>query len=374
MTVAGALSVSIDASAIGSRRGGDERYVRSLVDGLVGACQPEDRVRVYVRPGATAPPATRSPVAVVEELPHGGPVRLVSSLPRRARRNPHELFVGYTHLPVPCPARAALIVTDLSFRHHPEHYPFLARTRLNALVPRQSAAAELVITLSEFCRRDIIDTLQVRPDRVRVVPCAVERPAELAPAEMLRLHGWAASVGIHRPFVLYLGNLHPRKNVARLIRAHTGANLGDLQLVIAGGSWWAGGGEQEAVASSQPGKVVLTGRVDEAQRSWLLRSATALAYPSLFEGFGLPPLEAMSVGTPVLTSAVAAIPEVCGDAALLVDPRDEESLRIGLERIVSDDTLRSTLRARGAERAASFSVQRTGEAAYDALHSVRERA
>jgi glycosyltransferase involved in cell wall biosynthesis len=360
------LAVALDASALGSGRGGDETYVRTLVSGLLGACAPEDRVRLYLRRGAAAPAADH-PCAVVDEIPQGGPVRLVTSLPRRARRHRDELFVGYTHLPVPAPRRAALVVTDLSFRHHPEHYPLVARTRLEVLVPRQARRSELVITLSEFCRRDLIDGLGLAPERVAVVPCAVEEPVALTAEEADAARTWAQGLGIDRPFVLYLGNLHPRKNVARLIRAHARSALDGTQLVIAGGSWWAGGGEQAAVAEGPDGRVVMTGRVDEVQRSWLLRTARALAYPSVFEGFGLPPLEAMAVGTPVVAAAAAAIPEVCGDAALLVDPTDVDALRAGLEQVVGDSALRATLRARGTERVAHYTVRRAGDALHAAL-------
>lgn len=361
----GPLVVALDASALGSGRGGDETYVRTLVAGLAAACRPDDHVRIYARRGAVLP-AVDGPLEV-DEIPHGGPVRLLTSLPRRARRRPDELFVGYTHLPVPAPERSALVVTDLSFRHHPEHYPTSARVRLSTLVPRQAARSETVITLSEFCRADLIDSLGLEPERVRVVPCAVEQPVVLTHDEGELASRWARDQGIRGPFVLYLGNLHPRKNVARLIRAHARSRLDGIQLVIAGGSWWAGGGEQAAVQEGAPGRVVLTGRVDEVQRSWLLRSATALAYPSVFEGFGLPPLEAMAVGTPVLAGAATAIPEVCGDAALLVDPTDVEALAWGLEQVVGDSALRSALRARGLERVERYTVRRSGEALRAAL-------
>ncbi|MFP5256684.1 MAG: glycosyltransferase family 4 protein [Acidimicrobiia bacterium] len=367
------LVVALDASALGSGRGGDESYVRTLVAGLAATTRPGDRARIYVRRGATAP-TDGNPAVVVDEIPQGGPVRLVTSLPARARRRRDELFVGYTHLPLPSPRRAALVITDLSFRHHPEHYPRLARARLSVLVPRQAARSETVITLSEFCRYDLIDGLGLDPDRVRVVPCAAEVPVALTPDEDERTRQWARSRGIRGPFILYLGNLHPRKNVARLIRAHAGSSTHGLQLVIAGGSWWAGGGERAAAEDSPPGRVVMTGRVDDVQRSWLLRTAEALAYPSVFEGFGLPPLEAMAVGTPVLAADATAIPEVCGDAALLVDPYDVEALACGLERVVGDASLRSTLRARGIERVEHYSVRRAGEALYAALSDGVARA
>jgi glycosyltransferase involved in cell wall biosynthesis len=201
----------------------------------------------------------------------------------------------------------------------------------------------------------------------------VESPVALGDTDAVRLREWAKTQGIDRPFVVYLGNLHPRKNVALLVRAFRAARLQGVQLVIAGASWWKGGGEEAAVREADDGTIVVVGRVDAKQQSYLLRHAHALAYPSLFEGFGLPPLEAMSVGTPVLASDAAALPETCGDAAHLVDARHMEGLMEGLERIVHDEQLRATLRTRGPRRANAFSPTRTGGQFRDACARVAER-
>ena len=359
----GPVRVALDATALGSGRGGDESYVRGLIDGLVATSREGDAVRLYVRPGAVVP---EHPTLRAERLWPNGSLRLLSSLSIRAARG-DGLFVGYTHLPLGVRKPSALVVTDLSFRHHPEYYPLTARWRLNALVPWQARAVSGVITVSDFCRRDLIESYDLDPERVHVVPCAVSVPVDLEDETAHQLQEWSRTRGIDRGFILHLGNLHPRKNVALLVRAFTAAALEGVQLVLAGNRWWRGGGEEAAVRAAPEGSVVCLGRVDEAQRSYLLRNAVALAYPSLFEGFGLPPIEAMSVGTPVLASDASAIPETCGNAALLVDAAHLEPLAAGIEQIVHDDGCRARLRSSGPVRAADFSVERTGRAARNAV-------
>jgi glycosyltransferase involved in cell wall biosynthesis len=355
------IRIALDATALGSARGGDETYMRSIVDGLARVAEPDERYRLYVREEARVDTAGFE----VERLRVGGGVRLVTELPVRLRRARREtdLYVGYTHLPMPAPSASALVLTDLSFVHHPEHYPRGARLRLTTLAPRQARRARAVITLSEFCRRDMIEHYGLDEARVHVVPCAVERPRDLSDEERGRAALWLKREGVDRPYVLYLGNLHPRKNLTRLIHAFARADLDGLQLVVAGASWWKGSGEEDAAREAAEGSVVLVGRVDDLQRAFLLESAHALVYPSLFEGFGLPPLEAMAVGTPVVAANAAAIPEVCGDAALLVDPTSIDAIAAGLVSVSTDDAERRRLREAGRTRAALFDVERTGRAA-----------
>ena len=184
----------------------------------------------------------------------------------------------------------------------------------------------------------------------------------------MQRRSWLASREITDPYFLYLGNLQPRKNLPRLVAAFARARratpqLAGYRLVIAG-EHWAWGGAREGLAGLAPaGSVAFLGRVTDDERDTLFRDTTAFVYPSIFEGFGLPPLEALAAGAPVVASRTSAMPEVLGDAAVLVDPLEIDMIANALVRVATDGALRADLRVRGPERAARFSAQAMGERA-----------
>jgi len=216
-----------------------------------------------------------------------------------------------------------------------------------------------------------VEAYGLDPDRVFAVPNRVRPVMPLPEEERARAVAWLRDRGVQEPYFAYLGNLHPRKNVPRLIEAFASARrsgeLGEARLVIAGGRWFGEGPEDTAARQAPAGSVVLVGRVDDAVARVLLEGAVALTYPSLFEGFGLPPVEAMALGTPVLAGDAAAVPDVCGDAALLVDPTSVDAIAGGMVRLLADDPLRATLRERGRLRAGEYTAARTGRAALRAF-------
>lgn len=368
------MRVVFDATALGSELGGDETYLAGMLEGLA-LCAPEsDQFPLLVRHDAPAVPfdAGRFPVRRIKRRPGFVHYALGLRSVLASERGRADLVHTITHGPLASPLPLALTIGDLSFRHHPEHYPPSARIRLNTLVPRQCRAARIVLTPSEFSRRDIIETYDLDPRRVAVVPNRVLEHVQVDDVTRARSERRLREHGVRAPYVLYLGNLHPRKNVARLIDAYRvatdrNAELRDVQLVIAGGRWFKGGVEEAAAARVGAGQVILTGRVDDDVRRVLLEDAVALTYVSMFEGFGLPPIEAMAAGTPVLAGDRAATPEVCGDAALLVDPFDIDAIATGLDTIVTDESRRTEMRERGRARAAMYDVRRTGRAAYSAF-------
>ncbi len=348
-----------------------------MLRGLAVTAAAGDRFTLYRAPDAELP----ADIAACELFDarrvtrRPGPAHFGAVLPAALRksRGSHDLLFAITHTPIWAPNPVVLTIGDLSFRHHPEHYPHATRMRLEALIPYQARRARIVVAPSEFSRRDIVERLGLPDDKVRVVPNVVEPPAPLGEATRARVRGDLDAHGVGERYVLYLGNLHPRKNVARLIRAFVRARLGDTQLVIAGGRWWGDGDEEAEAAKAPRGTVVMLGRVDDATRQFLLESAVALAYPSLFEGFGLPPIEAMAVGTPALVGDRASLPDIAGDAALAVDPTDVAAIADGLARITTDETLRTELRARGSIRVLRYSRAAAGRAALSAFEAALER-
>lgn len=304
-------------------------------------------------------------------LPHG--VRHVGrSMPPQPLRQlwirwdgpPAEWWTGPvdvvhgTNFVVPPTRRAAAISTvhDLTAVRFPElcagdplFYPRLLRRAL--------AAGAWVHTPSAFVASEVVAELGAEPERVVAVPEAVPPVADADPGEGRRLAG-------AERYVLSLSTVEPRKDHAALVRAFdaVASDHPDVTLVIAGMDGWGAHLLDDAMATSHHGsRIRRLGYVSEAHRAALLRGAALLAFPSRYEGFGLPPLEAMSVGVPVVATTAGSLPEVLGDAALLVDVGDEDALAGALAATLSDDALRTRLVEAGRRRAAGFSWDRCAE-------------
>lgn len=271
---------------------------------------------------------------------------------------PIELWTGpvdVVHGPnfvVPPTRRAARVVTvhDLTAVHHPElctadvlHYP--------ALLGRAVAGGAWVQVPSAAVAREVVEYIGASTERVVVVANGVDEVPR-APAGAGR-----ARAGRER-YVLALGTLEPRKDLPTLVAAfeQLAGTDPDIGLVLAGADGWGAEAVHTAVANSRHrDRIRLTDWVDDQARAALLRDATVLAYPSLYEGFGLPPLEAMSVGVPVVSTEVGSIPEVLGDAADLVAPGDPDALAAALTHVLTDDDHRAELVRRGRERVGRYS-------------------
>jgi glycosyltransferase involved in cell wall biosynthesis len=259
-------------------------------------------------------------------------------------------------------ARTVLTVHDLSFMRLPECSPPSLRAYLLHAVPASVRRADLVLADSESTRRDVIELLSVRADRVRVIyPGVGEGFRRVQDTRVL-----AAVRRIYRlpeRFVLSVGTLQPRKNLNRLIEAYAQARVDtDLKLVIAGGTGWLYEGIFRRVEElGLQGDVYFPGYVVDEDLPALYTLADLFVFPSLYEGFGLPPLEAMACGTPVVTSNVSSLPEVVGDAALMVDPRDVDALSNAMVRVLGDPSLRSGMVQRGLAQAQGFTWLRAAQ-------------
>lgn len=276
-----------------------------------------------------------------------------------ARRRADVAHVQYFIPPVaPCPVITT--IHDVAFRRFPHLFPLKHRVLLNLLIPGAARNAAAVITGSEATRRDLIELYDVPPERVVVTPYAADeiyRPMD--PDEARR--AVRERFRIRSPYLLSVGVLQPRKNLPRLVRAYNRiARAIPHRLVLVGKEGWAGEELQQAISQSPAGREpVFTGYVPDADLPALYAGAEIFVYPSLYEGFGLPPLEAMACGTPVITSNTSSLPEVVGDAAIQVDPRDTEAISRAMLDLIENEARRRELAAAGLRQAARFHWDRT---------------
>lgn len=275
--------------------------------------------------------------------------------------------------------RKRLVVTiyDVSFLTHPElHVEANIRHCLRG-TRDAIERADAILAISEHTRHDLVELMGARPERIVVTPLAHD-PAYRRVREPARLAEVRRRYELPERFVLSVGTVEPRKNIERLIEAYATlpeALRRDVSLVVAGGKGWLSESLQGEVARRRLDRYVhFTGYVEAADMSALYSLADVLAYPSLYEGFGLPVLEAMACGTPVLTSDISSLPEVAGDAALLVAPKSTEAIADALRAILEDTALRASMSARGLEWSGRFSWDRCARetlAVYEAVGGAR---
>jgi len=291
-------------------------------------------------------------------------VREQFSIPSIVRRERVDVFHAPHYVLPPllsCPS--VVTIHDCIHLMFPQYLPSrLAYTYARAFMWAATHRSAHVLTVSEASKRDILRFYRIPPDKITVAYNAIDERFNHMPADedIARVK---ERFQLHDPFVLYVGNIRPHKNVERLIEAfalvRTGA-LANTKLLIIGDEISKYPTLRRAVHTGKLHKHVrFLGYVGRDTLAALYRLATVFAFPSLYEGFGLPPLEAMASGTPVVTSNVSSLPEVVGDAAILVDPREPTAIAHGLRRALLDPVLRSQMRARGLERAQHYSWART---------------
>jgi glycosyltransferase involved in cell wall biosynthesis len=358
------IRVGLDAHVIGRRKTGNETYVVNLGSAL--AARPDVDALAYVDAGARWPAGLRSPT--IRELRLRAPqLRIPVELPFRATRD----RVNLLHVQYVAPlARLPIVdaIHDISFEDVPGLFSRPTTLRLKWSVKLSAKRSAAIVTLSEFTRGRLLHHYGLDPDRVIVAPAGVnDRWRRLPPDEARhRLEGR----DLPPRYVLAVGNLHPRKNIPRLIRSIDRlrrSTMDDLGLVVAGQPGWHADEVHEAIARVRgEAWVVLTGYVPDATLEAFYNEAAVVAYPSIYEGFGLPVAEALAIGAVVVASNTTSIPEVAGDAALLVEPEDDEALTAGLERALSDESLRLRLRAAGPERARQLTWESCAAATVEA--------
>ncbi len=355
--------IGLEVTAAVSQGGGIGRYTRELLRAL-SAADGDTAYRLFY--AARAPRHPLPPLGAnfaTRHLPFHD-IWLARAWHRLRLPVPVEAITGRLSLyhapdftlPPTLPGTPTLLtVHDLSFVRDPDSAAPGLRTYLNAVVPRSVRRATHILADSQATKDDLQALFGTPAEKITVLYCGVN--AEFAPvtdpAQLEAARAWAGVGGA--PFVLAVSTLQPRKNFVRLIQAFAQLHHPELHLVIAGGKGWL----YEAIFAEVArlglaARVHFPGFAPEPLLPALYSAAHGLAYPSLYEGFGLPMLEAMACGTPVLAANTSCLPEVAGHAALLVNPLEVEALAHGLERLTADTALRTDLRQRGLTRAAQF--------------------
>ena len=371
------MHIGLDCRTLLAHKTGDRTYALNLVRGLAELCScgelPPDwtfHLLLDEEDAEGIVPRASTFKTVVLPTPRGsGRLWTLWSLPRYAR----EANLGLVHvqylapLSLPCPYLTT--IHDVVWRALPHTFPRRDRLVMRALMPTTVRHARRVITGTQAARRDIARFLPVAKRRVIVTPYAIDpvfsQPVQ--PEEVARVRAKYGLADV--PYLLSVGVLQPRKNVPRLIEAfqefqrrHPDA---PHKLAIVGKHGWG----DATLRLNSPG-IVTTGYVPDEELPALYAGAEVFCYPSLYEGFGLPVLEAMACGAPVLTSNVSCLPEVAGGAAHLVNPYSVTAIADGLEQLLGDLTLRDELRHKGQARAAQFTPQRQARATCEVYQSV----
>ena len=278
----------------------------------------------------------------------------------RLRR--YELYHELNSVPLGFPAPVVLTILDLSVRLYPETHPGVRVEIFNRYFYNSLKHVRRIITISGAIKKELVEMLGVPTDRIDVIHLAADEHFRPIPPAQVR--GYLRQQGLPERYILYLGTLEPRKNLAFLLRAYADLPFrlrSRFPLVLAGFKGWPGDDspyralEREVEELGLNDRVIFTGFVPEADLPFLYNGAVAFVFPSIYEGFGLPPLEAMQCGVPVIASDVPALAEVIGGAGDLLRVEDQSAWTAGLAKVLEDAEYREELSRRGISRARSFS-------------------
>jgi glycosyltransferase involved in cell wall biosynthesis len=357
-----ALNSHLLSGGAGFRRAGVHRYIDGLVRHLGRL---DNGLRLTVLAGRTVDvPAAGYTVVRSRWATEHAPVRILweqVAQPRLLRQIGADLLHGPVYVG-PLAGDCPLVVTihDLSFLRYPELLRPSSRLYLTVMTRLSARRAVRLIAVSKHTAAEAASLLGIGPDRIDVVYHGVDEAFRPLPRE--DVDAFRTRRGLPDRFVLYVGTLEPRKNLLRLVDAYGQIRGEASALVLAGGEGWGVLGLRARVADlGLTGKVVFFGYVADNELPLLYNAASVFAYPSLYEGFGLPVVEALACGTPVLTAGSSSLPEAAGEAAIVVDPLDTNDIASGLASLLADSSLREHLRARGHAHARKFTWMATAE-------------
>ena len=364
------MRFSVDAHAIGQHLTGNETYIRNLLNCFEVLDREADFIAYISREEAIADVPDRFIKRRVAVNPF---VRLGYDLPRRvAEDRPSLLHVQYT-APLTCSAPIVVSVHDVSFLEYPQYFTSFRAMQLRLTVRRTVKAASCVLTVSEFSKREILDAYKLPEDKVVVLPNGVSSAFHPVARETAKRSMRTALPAA--PFILTVGDLQPRKNHLGLIAAFEdllGAHpqLPHHLIIVGKETWYAPDVRAAAKKSQVADRIHFTGFVDDEELRRLYGACDLFVYPSFYEGFGLPILEAMACSRAVVCSNVTAVPEVADGAAILFDPYSISETVRAMRDVLIDAELRARLERLGTQRAAQFSWERAARKTLDVYYDV----
>jgi glycosyltransferase involved in cell wall biosynthesis len=285
-----------------------------------------------------------------------------------------ELFIspdGWTCLNTK--VKTINVIHDLNFEHYPEFFPFLVRKYLTHFFPRFAKKADRIITVSQFSKDDIVNLYHIDVEKIDVVYNAASDDFFEVDEQTKKETVQRLTNGV--PYFVFVGSAHKRKNVERIMHAFEQfrEKYADFKFVFAGSNkYWDKEIKKTYTKLKYKSDIVFTGYISTEEMNRVVSSAIALVYPSLFEGFGIPILEGFAARAPVITSNTSSMPEVAGDAALLVNPFSTEEIVIAMEQVVTDETLRANLIQRGVERNRAFSWAQSAREFWEVIQKFME--
>jgi glycosyltransferase involved in cell wall biosynthesis len=353
------MRVGISCEFMGAKRNGTATYSRNLLRGLA-ALEGRHQFYPYLSTRAALPLLPEAGNITPRMVyPYNAYIRLAATLPLELLRRPVDVLHAQGWGPVWSPCPMVLTIHDIGWESFPEIYPKALALRLSYLVRSSAARAALIIASSRYTAADLTRIYGVPAEKIRVIYpslgpdfARVDEPAAIESAR--------SRYGIPSRYILYVGSIEPKKNVHRLIQAYAAlrrARQVEHPLVIAGKPLWLSQPILDLPAALGIERhVIFAGPARQEDLAALYSGADVFAFLGMYEGFGYPPLEAMACGTPVLAARRTSLPEVLGDAALLVDPDREDDVAASLARLLDDADLRDRMRAQGLRRADQFQL------------------
>ena len=296
------------------------------------------------------------------------------SIPRILKLFNPDLFLspdGYLSLNTK--VKSLPVIHDLNFEHFPEHLPYLTSRYYRYFFPKFAAKSERIVTVSEFSKQDIVNTYNINPEKIDVVYNGANEYYKPVNNQTKIETQNKYTIGI--PYFIFIGSLHSRKNIAGLLKAFDKYNSQQsidhspqMKLVIVGERrWWTNDIENVYKSMKYSEDVVFLNWLPSEKLNNVIASATALVFPSFFEGFGIPIVEAFYCGIPVITSNITSLPEVAGDAALIVDPYSTDSICYAMQQVVNNEDLRNELIRKGNIRKNNFTWQKTADGLWESI-------